>query len=186
VTVFLEKYIIPILVGLFVIVLAANPMHFSWLQRGASLLASLVLGGFVSWNLTRRNKKKASEIKTEMKEERIFVSVAPEDLMKIHKGHTEIQANKLTASYIGKWIKVSGTVQNVSKSLDNQKVYVSLDDEGSSIFDYFFEQMAFSSDQWLERLEIIPRGHHMTVIGQIDGIDSHRLSLVNCELIDVA
>jgi hypothetical protein len=183
VTVFLEKYLLPILAGLSLVVLATNPMHFSWPQRIVSLLVFLLLAWLVSWDIHRRNKKKAPSTETEMKEEdRIFVPVKPQDLMKIYRNNTDIQANQLAASYMDLWIQVSGIVSEVSR-FDDKSVSVSLNlslSDGSAP-GYF---LLFPTKPWLERLQILPRGHSITVNGQIRRIYSTGLTLWNCELVE--
>ena len=193
--VLLEKYILPILAGLTLLVLATNPMHFSWPQRIASLLASLLFAGLVSWDIHRRNseKKKAAStekvkedqifVPAEVKEDRIFVPVKPQDLMKIYKDLTAIQANKLAASYVDKWIQVSGIVSDIFPVFDGERVQVNLNlGINESALPYF--SLTFQSKQWLEHLQILPRGHSITANGQIERIGSHGLTLGNCELVE--
>jgi hypothetical protein len=50
--------------------------------------------------------------------DRIFVSesITPEYLIDFFKEHTAVQAAKLTEVYIGKWMKVTGSVQEVTLS----------------------------------------------------------------------
>jgi hypothetical protein len=180
VAVFLERYVLPILTGLTLLVLATNPLHFSWPLRTACLLVFLLLASLTSWDIYRRNKKKAPSTETEVKEEKIFVPVKPLDLMRIYKDNTEIQANKLAASYTDKWIQVSGIVSEVSP-FDNERVSISL---RRSEGDFDFCLLLFSTKQWLERLQILPRGHSIIVNGQIGRIYSSGLILRNCELVE--
>lgn len=186
-TVFLERVILAILTALALfLVLGSNPMHFNWPQRIGSLLVILVLAGLVSWGINRLNKKKAPSTETKVKEYRIFVPVKPEDLMKIYKDNTEIQASKLAASYIGKWIQVSGTVSEVTTNIgyNHDTVHVTLNLRDEPFLPYFV--LGFPSKQWLERLQILPRGHRITANGQIEKIGSHGLTLENCELVETA
>ncbi len=181
-TVFQERVILALLVGIVLFTLGPNYFHFSLPLRVATVAVSLVLAGLVSWRIAKENKKKAFSIESEVKEERIFVPLAPQDLVGIHKGHTEIQAKKLTASYIDKWIRASGTVQNISGG--GRKVAVTLLPEGANMTDsYLMLFLDFQGQEWLERLQILRRGHHLTVNGQIRGINSHSLMLENCELV---
>jgi hypothetical protein len=48
--------------------------------------------------------------------ERIIVDVTPEYLMSLFAEHTSIQAKRLIEPYIGKWMRVSGPLGNVSNN----------------------------------------------------------------------
>jgi hypothetical protein len=184
VTVFLEKYCFPILTGLTLLVLVTNPMHFNWPQRIACLLAVLILAAVVSWAIHHRNKNKAPVLtpstQSDGKDDRVFVPIKTGDLMGIYRGHTNIQANKLAASYLGKWIRVSGTVNDISVFGDGD-VSLSL----NTAPDPWPHHLRFSSE-WLRRLEILPRGYDLTVEGKIEEIQRHHLVLVNCVLVEAS
>ena len=102
--------------------------------------------------------------------------------MKIYRDNTDIQANQLAASYIDKWIQVSGIVSDVSR-FDEKTVSVNLNlSQSDGSLPGFF--LLFPIKPWLEHLQILPRGHSITVDGQIRRIYSSGLTLWNCELVE--
>jgi hypothetical protein len=123
---------------------------------------------------------------------RHFLEVTPAFLMNLYSGHTDIQARVLTEPYLGKWIRVSGVLENikppshpvdVARWLGTNRMIVSLksaikeDDTkvGRGIF-YF-------NEDWFDRIRVIPIGRRIDLAGQISDIDRTTISIENCELI---
>jgi hypothetical protein len=46
--------------------------------------------------------------------DQVVVDATPEDLLSLGKDRTTLERNKITKSYIDKWLKVSGQVSNVT------------------------------------------------------------------------
>jgi len=108
--------------------------------------------------------------------ERIFVGpgVTPEYLADIYKAHTAIQANKLTETYAGKWMRVTGDVDQVKQIGKDGECYVTL--RGMVYILLSFDR------GWLDRVSILTLGEKASVVGQIGRIDASTLQLENCEL----
>jgi hypothetical protein len=104
-------------------------------------------------------------------EERSVVDVTPEYLMHFFEGHTDIQARTRVADFIGKWMKVSGPLGNVTSS--PQVTFADL----SPVYMFFRKK-------WVDRLLILRREDNITVLGQIAHVERGNLVLYNCELID--
>ena len=121
-------------------------------------------------------------------QDRIFVgeSITPKYLIGIFRDHTDIQGAKLTAGYLGKWMKVSGSLGNVISTTPNlaQLTFerAQLSRAGPTWFDSTGFYMIFKKP-WIDRLAIVKRGDKLTVIGQIERIDSVSVQLENCELV---
>jgi hypothetical protein len=114
--------------------------------------------------------------------ERVFVppELTPKRLRSFYRENTSIQAAELTKNYIGQWMKVTGCLGEVignefRSQVTFQHNYISL--EYFVIFMYFREPH-------IDRLKILRRGDKLTVIGQIQRVESIELHLDNCELVD--
>jgi hypothetical protein len=122
------------------------------------------------------------------KQDRVFVgaSITPEYLISIFREHTDIQGATLTAAYLGKWMKVSGSLGNVISTTPNlaqltfERAEVPLTER--TWFDYTDFYMMFKKP-WIDRLAIARRGDKLTVVGQIERIDAVSVQLENCELV---
>jgi hypothetical protein len=122
-------------------------------------------------------------------EARVFVgpSITPEYLIRIFREHTGIQGAALTAAYLGKWVKVSGSLGNVTSrtsdfaQLSFERATVPPEEQTPLDHTYFFMQF---NKPWIERLAIARRGDKLTVVGQIGSIDGLAVVLENCELVD--
>ena len=122
------------------------------------------------------------------KQVRVFVgaSITPEYLISIFREHTDIQGATLTAAYLGKWMKVSGSLGNVISTTPNlaqltfERAEVPLTER--TWFDYTDFYMMFKKP-WIDRLAIAKRGDKLTVVGQIERIDGVSVQLENCELV---
>ena len=124
------------------------------------------------------------------KQDRVFVgaSITPEYLISIFREHTDIQGAKLTAAYLGKWMKISGSLGNVISTTPNR---AQLTFERAEVpltkrtwFDYTDFYMMFEKP-WIDRLAIAKRGDKLTVVGQIERIDGVSVQLKNCELVGI-
>jgi hypothetical protein len=107
--------------------------------------------------------------------DRTLVDVTPDYLMGLFDEHTTIQAEKLIEAFIGKWLRVSGTVSDVIGS------------EGSGATVYLKRETARISSVSLDfsdrgAVEILRKGDSVTAIGQIVGADRLWVGLKNCEL----
>jgi hypothetical protein len=116
--------------------------------------------------------------------DRIFVpeGVNTEFLRNLYEeGHTNLQADKLAQAYIGKWIRVQGSVSNVSKIGEKVSVLIK---GGHSPFDADYLTalwLSFEADH--ERLEMLRSGDTVTAIGKIDRFGKFDVHLEECELV---
>jgi hypothetical protein len=107
---------------------------------------------------------------------RTIVNVTPEYLAGLFDDHTSIQAQKLADTYIGKWMRVSGPLNNVSSFTSSSQVTFA-PTGGVSTY------MLFRNRAYVEnRLSVLKRGDQITVLGRIDSIERHGVKLDNCEL----
>lgn len=110
-----------------------------------------------------------------------LVNVTPEHLTGLFKGgHTSIQAKKLTEAFIGKWIKISGLVDDVLGSTNH---FRQVTFKERSIFSQNLVLMYFRP-AWFDQISTLKPGDNITVIGQITDVTSQDIHLDNCELVD--
>jgi hypothetical protein len=115
-------------------------------------------------------------------EGRIFVgpSITPEYLLGLFEGHTSIQARKLIEPFIGKWLKISGNLDEVMSPSPNI-AQVTFSDRGfqgklASVYMYF------RTKALIDRLATMRRGDSVVVIGEIRNVNSSHVELEDCEL----
>jgi len=124
-------------------------------------------------------KPARKEAVADQEERRVFVNVPPDYLMKFFEDHTQILATRLVEPYVGKWIKISAPVFNVSarkNSAGEQTMTVALHRPKSTIL----FMLAFGS-QWADVLTILRKDDLFTAIGKIEAVDRTSITLVDCE-----
>jgi hypothetical protein len=113
--------------------------------------------------------------------ERVFVQETPEYLVSLGKGMTSVQREQATAIYIGKWLKVSAPIKNVSNLTSQMVVMAELGDAAE-----FHDFQMFFEPKWSPRLSLLRRGQTISAIGKIYTITGMDIVLRNCELTDEA
>ena len=107
---------------------------------------------------------------------RVMVNVAPEYLTGFFVQHMSIHAKKLAEPFIGKWMKISGQLAEISPG--KYSIAVRFIDPPVS-----FLSMSFKHD-WKDRLEILRRGDQITVLGKLTEISRTTIRLEDCEIMD--
>lgn len=113
-------------------------------------------------------------------EERLIVDVTAEYLADFFINSMAIHGKRLVEPYIGKWMKVSGPLGNIMNSI--YSLQVTFSDRGllaNNVQIFMF----FDKEQWLDRVSVLKRGDHLTVLGQIKDVSSIDIHLEHCELI---
>lgn len=112
---------------------------------------------------------------------RILVDVTPEYLTGLFRGHTTIQAERLFDAFVGKWMRVSGRVLDVTSEHGGSAARAHLvyaeEPDSLSVF-LSFNDMSIIDDQ----VRVLKKGDWVTGIGQINSANPSYLSLENCEL----
>ena len=141
--------------------------------RTALTVAGLAL---LAWPLvlflrTRRLKRNVPE--------RIFVpaSISLTDLAEPFKSHTQIEAQGLTAKYLGRWIRISGAVSQLSKAGLNAVLLVHTE--------HFIlgplAHMYFHGSQGA-KAGMLRKGAPFAAIGRIAAVNHSGAMLEDCEL----
>lgn len=104
-------------------------------------------------------------------------NVTPSFLMKLCEGKTEIQADSAVAPYIGKWLRVGGSIIQASTILG--RASVSIKPRETTGFEQIY--LIFKGDR--ERIAVLQKGDSMSAIGQINKIGEDEITLSECELL---
>lgn len=92
------------------------------------------------------------------------VDIGPEVLIQIYRDHTTVQANRLFGAFKGKRMRVSGRLRDVSPVGERLSVSIDPDSCPEELLVGMFPKKAG------DRLEALPRGSHMTLVGTIDRV----------------
>jgi hypothetical protein len=115
----------------------------------------------------------------QIEHERVFVDVTPRYLLDCFKGATSEQAKSRVSPFINKWMRISGHITDFDdkggSSIVMLSEYVILGENGQVLM--WFDQ------QWKSRLEIIPYGSMVSIIGMIDKVQQISVTLKECELL---
>ncbi len=112
-------------------------------------------------------------------DKRMFVDATPEELVKFYEDHIDIRADKLAQPYIGRWIQVSGPLQNAApEEKGGVRACIHTYDPFMWIF------MDIPAPGSVDVFAVKKQGSPVTVNGQIKRIGPHDLILENCELVD--
>jgi hypothetical protein len=179
--VFLEKYVLPLLVFFAGILLITNPLKWSTNQRivggVVDLGAALVVGLLVS-SQTRKVGLTPKATAEKPKRTMIPASVTAEDMTAIFgdKRYNTNQARGLTQDFIGKWFQYSGRVHDVYGS-----VLFFTDPKNEphmGIVSAWFEK------DWVNRISVIPPGKEVKVVGQVGELRERGVVLRRCEIVE--
>lgn len=111
--------------------------------------------------------------------ERVFLgsNSTPEFLVAQVKGHTKLQARKVIEVYLGKWLKVAGTVQDVSDRFSRGvEATVILPSSLWVVLDF--------DARWTDRVSILIKGSAITVVGQLQAVsEGGVVTLGQCEIV---
>ena len=116
---------------------------------------------------------------------REFSDTGPEEIMKVLKENTGIQADKLLRPYYGKWMRFSGPLADVSPWTPYAKfATVSLSNYSVSTTNVIFY---FQNRNVVEgRLAVLRPGTQLTIKGEISDIDPLWIQLNRCEIESVS
>lgn len=109
---------------------------------------------------------------------RIFVdNISPTQFQQYFSEHVAVQAEKLVSVYIGKWLRVSGNVNNVMGDLERG---VTVYFDGTKFSGYMVG--AEFVGEHAERAVLLRRGDVVSIVGKISRIDGLGLRLTQCEI----
>ena len=144
----------------------------------AAAVACYIVASFQVW------KQERTKLESEIESLRQIIeglnqaeggtSLTPEDLVGIYKDRTTLQGQKLAATYMGKWMTVSGKVEDISPA--REQIYIMMY-HGQIIVTMYFEE------KFIEPISALSVGNDVTVRGKIHNIEATLIRLVSCELV---
>lgn len=118
---------------------------------------------------------KATGGPAESTKERVFVEITPKRLMDFYEKNTSLQGDQLVQNYLGKWISLTGTVENVGVS---GLVFVSF-----NMTDYKHVLICFDKN-WERRVSLLTRDQTIRVIGEIGRVSFDHVIMNHSEIVD--
>jgi hypothetical protein len=106
---------------------------------------------------------------------KVLIDVEPSYLIGLYENRTSVQGDALALAYIGKWITVTGRVQDISRNAGGILVQI-IDAKGKWVAATFPVESA-------NTVTTRPHGSTLTVRGKVWLIDALRVFLAECELI---
>ena len=115
-----------------------------------------------------------------------FLSQADADyLVDLYKKYNSAQADEAVKTYIGKSIKVSGVVGDVSRdSNDRNSVTMTILVKRADGWTLYGVAATFDQQRWKDRALIFGRGEKIIVVGKFERASELTLSLGDCEIIE--
>jgi hypothetical protein len=196
VPVFLERFLLTMLAALELAVIT-NPMSFDATQRITGGLAVAFFAYFVAHTVHKANNppkaktsfaavQEAAKDRAGASPERIFLppDVSAAYLAGLSDGNTQAQMSTMASAYIGKWLNISGSVdevvdQHIPATGGEFLVAILVDDPKRQIVSI----LGFDG-RWAERLSILRRGYRIKASGKLKSVASGGLALEQCELLD--
>jgi hypothetical protein len=120
-----------------------------------------------------------SVAKDKPKDARVFLSpnIDHKYLMDMFEGRTSIQASSMAASFLGKWMSLSGELSEILYSRPGGQAQVTFKRPGlTDIYMYF-------DNEWVDRLLVLKHGDVLHIIGQLREISRGHIQLDHCELV---
>jgi acetylornithine/succinyldiaminopimelate/putrescine aminotransferase len=105
------------------------------------------------------------------------VDIGPQALIDFYQGRTGLEAQRLIASYIGKWTKLTGNIDDIQQ-VRGRGIHV-----GFQLTPHSSAVLLFDFD-WLDRLSVLPPHQRISALCQIDTVGASGASFVNCKLDD--
>jgi hypothetical protein len=106
--------------------------------------------------------------------EKTTVNVSAEYLSGLYYGYKQSHAERLLKPYLGKWITVSGVIEDFGERALSQ-VRLSFKTPNPSMW---------FDEEWQDRLSTFKPGDRITVIGQISSVMVTYVQLNHCEIVE--
>lgn len=111
--------------------------------------------------------------------ERVFVHLSATQLAGlIEPSLTGVQSKRLIEPYLHKWIRLSISIKEVASHGHGEYFDYSVYGDADGIYVF----MRFKRG-WHERVALLVKGVKVIVLGELDGIDRHGITLGNCEIL---
>jgi tRNA_anti-like len=151
------------------------------LQRHA--IRSSFVGARVSWRGKLFSARESASFGKMLVHFKNKDGVTPKELTDLYRQHMTFQADKLAHDYLGKWMVISGVIDDISQCRKDGYYKVQFK---NSIEAFTKEGVVFMyfSNKWFDRLSVLKRGKKISVLGQIKSIEQIYISLDDCEIME--
>jgi len=109
-----------------------------------------------------------------------FLQVTPEYLLSIREDrkYTSVQIDRMLEPYIGKWMKIDGSIRDISSSC----LMVRIPRPSEKYEDYYFDIALYFEAEWAGRFHALGAGHRVLAIGKLRRIyaGAVELELAGC------
>ena len=184
--IFLERMILPALAALLIILAVTNPLDLSPMVRVIGALAVLAIGCYLAFLVRNHNDEKAKGKRdtTIGSDGRIFIKHPPLYLLYLCKDITAVEASRLMKPYFGKWLYVSGRLDDVHEYGGKWHVAVDIVTGIKGLTAGFRQaDLTFDSTKWADYLGLLAKGSPVYAIGVVREFSSFGVVLENCELV---
>lgn len=107
---------------------------------------------------------------------RTFVEVEPAVLLGLLSDHTDVQGQRLITPYVGKWLRVAGSVWDVREMSGKTYVQIHVGPE-KTLVGLLFEP------EWGDRLGVLRKNDAISAIGKVESVSTSAVTLHECELV---
>lgn len=188
--IFLERFVLPVLVTLIITVILLNPFKFDRQQQVALGLATVALAYFVAHSVYRASGRAAGTMSKAsptgiiqtgpvptppQAQGRTFTKKSAHELLQLYQGRTILQADGLIEPFKGQWIEVTGSV--VQLIPDSSGVTAVLKSDLGDVINARFDR------RWDMHLRRLSTGEKVSIRGKISDVQNgQQLYLLECEL----
>lgn len=175
-SVFGERFLLPLTSGAVLILIFTNPMKWDWISRIVGAVIAIGIAAIVAYALQRGKAGKEDD----PKKGRIYVpeEVTMESLVMRFRNdetQTSLQVKQSIQPYIGKWVRYTGVVSNV--------ITGTIFFKSKAAYSYG-EVEAHFDKKWQKHLDILPRGKTITIDGEIESLSAVAAMLGKCEFVE--
>lgn len=166
-------------------------MHMSLWQRVTGALATIGVALLTGYLVDRRNRRTgthqstparlasptATTGRTQHVASRVYATVEPSYLSDLFKNHTHVQAQKLVATYLGKWLECSGKVNDVRARDWEIMVFLARPQLSEPLVTLHLDT------KWEPHLSDLRIGDEIAAAGRIEDVEANVVTLADCELV---
>lgn len=195
VPVFLERFLLTVCAAAFFGLIVVNSMNLDGPQRISLGIAIIAAAYFVGHTVHKFNQAKSpllpikAAVSTPIAPQeqpapapsvpgRLFLpdDITPQYLCGLYRDHTAVQADRLASPYQGKWMKVSGSVDDIRAEYDAFVITIWI------VRGELIANVRFDKRRWADRVSMLKQGSEIKVTGKLQTIGQHAVFLIKCEL----
>lgn len=136
----------------------------------------LVVAGFSAWRKERQRWERHDGLAA--------LSITPKEMVRVYKGRTTVHGERLAKNYVGKWMRVGGTIHDVNVSTNWMDSLWA----GTVFLGWNLTQpmvVLNFTRRWVHTLSALRKGDSINVIGRVRKVDNSTVWLERCELLEI-